>query len=54
MPMPRTLEEYCAIQVRGMKRWLLATDALEYVILTVHDNDSNPVMTRRIQRKATT
>lgn len=49
--MPRTLEEYCAIQVNGMKRWLLATPALDFVILTVHDNDSRPVLTRIIRRK---
>lgn len=51
MPMPRTFEEYAAIQVRGMKRHLLATEALDYVILTIHDNDNNPVLTRKIVRR---
>jgi hypothetical protein len=54
MPLPRTKEEYCAIQVAAMKRHLLATPALDFAILTVHDNDNNPIFTRRIQRKAKT
>lgn len=48
---PATLQEYCTIQINSMGRWLLATPALDYVILNIHDNDCAPVMTRRIQRK---
>jgi len=50
MPRPATLEAYCAVQVAAMKRWVAARPALEYVVLTIHDNDSNPVFTRVIRR----
>lgn len=50
MPLPRTLEEYCAIQVAAMKRWVIERPALEFVVLTIHDNNENPVFTRTIRR----
>lgn len=48
--MPETLEEYIAIQIAGMARHVAETPALDYAILTIHDNDMKPVKTMKLRR----